>query len=224
MDAINSPPARGQPGFDLVAIAASWGGPSALTRLLSGLPADFPAAIAIVQHRSGQYPSYLAQTLQRQTALTVSDADAGTTPRPGTVYLAPPDRHLAIEPDRTLALSRAECHQFARPAADLLFASAAACYQDRSIGVVLTGKQQDGAAGAWAIKARGGRVLAQDPDTCEAPEMPAATIRSGCVDFVLPPEQIGNALITLVMVPGAAPLFRVPVEASLARARRLWIA
>jgi two-component system, chemotaxis family, protein-glutamate methylesterase/glutaminase len=224
MDALNQPTMRQGPGFDLVAIAASWGGPPALATLLAGLPGDFPAAIAVVQHRSGQYPSSLARTLGRQTALTVVDADAGMAPRPGTVYLAPPDRHLLIEPDGTLALSYAERHQFARPAADLLFASTAASYQERAIGVVLTGKQQDGAAGAWAIKARGGRVLAQEPDTCEAPEMPAATIRSGCVDFVLPLKQIADVLITLVMVPGAALLFRVPVDASLARARRLWTA
>jgi two-component system chemotaxis response regulator CheB len=224
MDTVKQPRMRVGTGFDLVAIAASWGGPSALTRLLAGLPADFPAAVAVVQHRSGQYPSYLARTLQRQTGLTVVDAENGMAPRPATVYLGPPDRHLVIEPDGTLALTSAERHQFARPAADLLFASTAACYQERAIGVVLTGKQQDGAAGAWAIKARGGRVLAQEPDTCEAPEMPAAAIRSGCVDFVLTLEQIADVLVTLVMVPGAAPLFRVPVETSLARARRLWIA
>jgi two-component system, chemotaxis family, protein-glutamate methylesterase/glutaminase len=212
------------PGFDLVAIAASWGGPSALVTLLAGLPADFPAAIAVVQHRSGQYPSSLARTLGRQTALSVVDAEDGMAPQPGTVYLAPPDQHLLIEPDGTLTLSSAERHQFARPAADLLFASTAARHRERAIGVVLTGKQQDGAAGAWAIKARGGRVLAQEPATCEAPEMPAATIRSGCVDFILTLEQIADVLVTLVMVPGAAPLFRVPVETSLARARRLWIA
>jgi two-component system chemotaxis response regulator CheB len=145
-------------------------------------------------------------------------------PRPGTVYLAPPNQHLLIEPDGTLALSSAERHQFARPAADLLFASTAAHYEERAIGVVLTGKQVDGAAGAWAIKARGGRVLAQESATCEAPEMPAATIRSGSFNFVLPLEQIAGVLVTLVMVPAAAPLFRVPVETSLARARRLWIA
>ena len=220
----NGTSATGRGDFDIVAIAASWGGPSAIATVLAGLPADFPAAVAVVQHRSAGYPSFLVDLLGRRTALAVAEAEDGAALRAGMVHVAPPDRHLLVRPGGTMALSRAGRHQFARPSADLLFASAAECHRERAIAVVLTGKQQDGAAGAWAVKAMGGRVLAQDPATCEAPDMPAAAIRSGCVDFVLPLDRIAAVLVALTMAPGTAPLFRVPPEASLARARQLWLA
>ncbi len=99
----------------------------------------------------------------------------------------------------------------ARCAADPLCASVAAAFGPRTIGVVLSSALDDGAAGAQAIKRVGGRVLVQDPATAAATGMPTAAIATGCVDFVLAPEEIGAALVALVMAPGAAQLFRVPV-------------
>jgi len=211
-----------RPSFDIVAVAASVGGPAALGTLVAGLPADLPAAVVVVQHRSARYPSFLEEMLRRRTALDVLTAEAGMPLRPGTVHVAPAGRHLLVGPGGALAFSSATPHQYARPAADLFFASAAECFGERAVAVVLTGRHQDGAAGSWAIRATGGRVLAQDPATCEAPEMPTAAIRSGCVDFVLPLERIAPALVALTMAPGANALFRVPLAASLARARLNW--
>lgn len=222
MDEIDIPRTIRPARFDLVAVAASVGGPAALLALLSALPPEFPAAIAVVQHRSPAYPGLLTGLLQRRVALDVVDAEDGMAVRPGTVHVAPAGRHLVVRPDRRLALTAATPHQYARPSADVLFASVAECYGDRAIAVVLTGRHQDGAAGAWAIRATGGRVLAQDPATCEAPEMPAAAIRSGSVDFVLPLERVAPVLVSLVMAPGVNDLFRVPLAASLARARLAW--
>ena len=210
------------PRFDLVALAASIGGPAALQTLLAALPAEFPAAVVVVQHRSPAYPGLLTGLLRRRAALDVVDAEDGMPLRPGAIHVAPAGRHLVVRPDRRLALTETAPNQYARPSADVLFASAAECYGDRAIAVVLTGRHQDGAAGAWAIRATGGRVLAQDPARCEAPEMPAAAIRSGSVDFVLPLEQMAPALVSLVMAPGVNDLFRVPLTASLARARLAW--
>ena len=104
--------------------------------------------------------------------------------------------------------------QFVRPSANLLLESVAAHYGERAIGVILTGGGSDGARGVQAIKYHGGRVLAQDQTTSEKFDMPAAAILTGCVDFVLPLDTLAPALVSLVMVPGAAGLLRVPVSAT----------
>jgi two-component system chemotaxis response regulator CheB len=200
---------RAYAAFDVVAIAASLGGLDAIGQVLASLPPDFPAAIAVVQHRDPSQPSWLAQLLGRRAQMPVADAKAGQPLRPGTVVLAPPDQHLLVTADGTIALSGEPRVQHARPAADPLFESVARRYGPRAIGVVLTGQLGDGAIGAQAIHRRGGRVLAQDPSTARAPGMPRAAIATGCVDFVLPLPLIGPALVTLVMTPGAAQLFRV---------------
>jgi two-component system chemotaxis response regulator CheB len=212
----------GRPRFDLVAVAASGGGPAVLCAVLAALPREFPAAVVVVQHRSPAYAGFLTGLLQRRLALAVVDAEDGMPLRRGTIHVAPAGQHLVVRPGGILALASTPPHQFARPSADVFFASAAECYGDRAIAVVLTGRLQDGAAGAWAIRATGGRVLVQDPATCTAPEMPAAAIRTGSADFVLPPERIAPALVSLVMAPGANSLFRVPLAASLSRARLAW--
>src|SRR5262249_22783628 len=136
--------------FDMVALAASAGGLAALSQVLSALPADFPAAIVVVQHLDRQHRSHLASILSRCTSLTVKDAKEGERVRPGVVYIAPPDQHLLARADRTLSLSHAELVHFVRPSADLLFESVAASYKERAIAVVLTGMGSDGAMGVRA--------------------------------------------------------------------------
>lgn len=119
--------------------------------------------------------------------------------RPGTVFVAPADRQAAVEPGGRIMLGRVR-----RCRADDLFASLARVFGERAIGVVLTGRLDDGTAGAQAIKARGGWVLAQDRRTSEQFGMPSAAISTGCVDWVLPLDRIGHALVSLVMWPRAA--------------------
>jgi two-component system chemotaxis response regulator CheB len=119
--------------------------------------------------------------------------------QPGYVYVAPPDRHLLINRDRTMSLTQTELVHFVRPSADLLFESVAAAFPNRAIGVVLTGTGKDGSMGISAIKKMGGTVIAQDQGTSEFFGMPAAAIETGNVDFVLPLENISSALISLVM-------------------------
>ena len=184
--------------FDVVALASSAGGIAAIGQVLTGLPADFPAAIVVVQHLDPRHRSLMAEILGRRTSLHVVQAAEGTRMRPGTVYIAPPDRHLLVNRDGTLSLSQSELVHFVRPSADLLFESVAASYRERAIAVVLTGTGSDGSLGVGAIKKMGGTVIAQDQDSAEFVGMPAAAIKSGHADFILPLEQIPVTLMTLV--------------------------
>jgi len=195
--------------FDVVVVAASLGGPTILGEILSALPSDFPAPILVVQHLSNRFPSSLAEWLEGRSRVRIEWAREDARLRASTAYLAPPGYHLTVTSRYTSRLSKGPPVNFARPAADVLFSSAAASFGARTLGIVLTGRLYDGAAGAQAIRKAGGVVLAQDPHTCRAPGMPQAVIRSQAVDFVLPPEKIVCALVSLVMVPGARALFGV---------------
>lgn len=184
--------------FDVVAIAASAGGLNALGLVLSGLPELFPAAVLVVQHLDPRHPSFLADILKRRTALQVKEAEEGDRLRLGTVFIAPPNRHLLVNPDATIALTQTELVHFVRPSADLLFESVAAVFRDRAIAVVLSGTGSDGSMGVSAIKKMGGKVIAQDEGSSEFFGMPGAAIRTGSVDLTLPLADIPGALIRLV--------------------------
>ena len=184
--------------FDVVALAASAGGLTALSGVLSGLPADFPAALVIVQHLDPRHRSLMAEILSRRTPLLVRQAAEGARLTLATAFIAPPNRHLLVNPDGTLSLSQSELVHFVRPSADLLFESVAASYKDRAIAVVLSGTGSDGAMGVQAIKKMGGTVIVQDEKTSEFFGMPGAAIHTGNTDFILPLDEIAHALITLV--------------------------
>ncbi|MFL5582074.1 MAG: chemotaxis protein CheB [Gemmatimonadaceae bacterium] len=202
-----SPPVR--TGFDAVVIAASLGGPRALAEVLAPLPAEFPAPIFVAQHLAERSPGFLPTLLARWTALDVVCARDGERPRAGAVYLAPPGRHLLLSAAGRCLLSDGARVNYARPSADLLFLSAAETFGMRALGVVLTGRLSDGAAGAEAIRQAGGAVLVQAPETCRAPDMPLATMRRGAANIALPPSSLAAALTALVAVPGARDLFGI---------------
>jgi two-component system chemotaxis response regulator CheB len=187
------------PNFDIVALAASAGGLAALIEILSNLPADFKAAIVVVQHLDPRHPSLMAEILSHRTALKVIQGENGDKLIPGTVYIAPPNNHLLVNTDGKISLSQSEMVHFLRPSADLLFESVAASYKERAIAVVLTGTGNDGAMGVEAIKKMGGTVIVQDQKTAEFPGMPSAAIKTGNVDFILPLPEISSALQTLVI-------------------------
>lgn len=185
--------------FDVVAMAASAGGLTALSDVLSALPPDFPATIVVVQHLDPRHRSLMAEILDRRTKLKVKQATEGESLAAGTVYIAPPNRHMLINRDATVSLTQSELVHFVRPSADLLFESVAASYKERAICVILTGTGSDGSMGVRAIKKMGGTVVAQDKTTSEFFGMPGAAIETGSVDFVLPLGEIAAALVTLVM-------------------------
>ena len=182
----------------LVVLTASAGGMKALTEILSHLPKDFPAPIAIVQHLDPRYRSYLADILNRRTLMVVKQAEAEDLLEAGTVYIAPPNYHLLVSADGMLSLSDSAKVRFVRPAGDVLFKSVAASFQERAIAVVLTGMDGDGADGVKAIKNMGGTVIAQDEASSDFFSMPNAAIKTGDVDLILPLDAIAPALLKLV--------------------------
>ncbi len=205
--------------FDAVVIAASLGGRETLEELLAPLPADFPAPVLVAQHLHADSPGYLPTLLARRTRLVVKHAEPDEALRAGTVYVAPPARHLRVAAGGRCELANEPRINFARPAADPLFTSAAAVFGARVVGVVLTGRLFDGAAGAAAIRRAGGVVLVQEPASCRAPDMPRAAMRRGAAHLALPPAALAAALVGLVAVPGAAALFGLGARAGV-RARR----
>lgn len=187
--------------FEAVVIGVSAGGMSALKVLLSALPALFPLPIVIVQHIDSHSDAYLAEYLNRVSALTVKEAEDKEIVRHGCVYLAPAGYHLLIEPDESFSLSVDEKVNYCRPAIDPLFESASDVYGASLIGIILTGANSDGARGLKTIKARGGIAIVQDPKTAISPYMPRAAIEAVPVDYIIQLEQIAPLLITLNKVP-----------------------
>jgi two-component system, chemotaxis family, protein-glutamate methylesterase/glutaminase len=179
-------------------VAASAGGLAAISAVLGALPADFPVPVLIVQHLDPRHGSLMAEILRRRTPLQVEEARTGTRIEPATVYIAPPDQHLLVNPGGRLSLSHSELVHFVRPSADLLFESGAGAFPGRVIGVVLTGTGSDSNMGVRAIRKAGGTVIAQDPESADFGGMPQAAIAAGGVDLVLPLEEIGRALVELI--------------------------
>ncbi len=182
--------------FDVVVIAASAGGYDPLYDIISGLPADFPASIIVVMHTTPGRESRLAEVLGLHTPLRIKEAEDGERLAKSTIYVAKPNRHLVLNSDGTLSLVSTDPVQFTRPAADVLFVTAAIAFRDRVIGIVLSGAGKDGAIGSLAITKAGGKVIAQEDP--EHPGMPDAAIKIDDVAFVVPSKEIAPLLTDLV--------------------------
>ncbi|WP_128593986.1 chemotaxis protein CheB [Paraburkholderia kirstenboschensis] len=165
-----------------------------MEKILSSLPADLPASVFVVMH-IGAWPSLLPEVLQADCLLPVMHARDRQPIVETKVYVAPPDRHMLIR-DGVIVLSTGPKENFARPAADPLFRSAAVEYGPRTIGVILTGKLDDGAAGLKAVDACGGFTIVQDPSSCVAPDMPTAALQAVSPDRVMPIDGIAAAIIS----------------------------
>jgi two-component system chemotaxis response regulator CheB len=204
----------------IVVIGASAGGIDALRSLLAELPASFPAPICIVLHTSSEAPGLLAEILTRVSRLPVAMAVDGCRLQPGHVYVAPPDRHLLVEPGRMRVTKGPREHNF-RPAVDPLFRSVAQVYGPGAIGVVLTGNLDDGTAGLWTIKKLGGTAVVQDPEDAMFPSMPRHATDPVKADHVLPLAQIPSVLAELTETPVTAERAAVPehinVEVNIAK-------
>jgi two-component system chemotaxis response regulator CheB len=186
------------PAFDVVVIGASAGGLTALCMLLGELPIGFPAAVAVVLHLSPKHPSLLTVVLSRSTQLAVCWASDGASMTPGTVYVAPPNRHVAVDRNRVLWLLQSAPVHYSRPAVDVLFASAAVVFGRRTLAVILSGNGFDGSDGVTDVHDAGGIVIAQDEATSQFFGMPHKAIESGGVTYVLPASSIGAAVRRLV--------------------------
>lgn len=183
---------------DIIVVGASLGGLEGLCSLTSGLTPDLPAALLVVLHTGPGSPRLLAEIVGRFSPLPVSYARHGEAMEPGRVYFAPPERHLAVLAPGFLVLRQDETVHFCRPAADVLFHSAASAFGPRVIGVVMTGGDGDGAEGLRTIKAAGGRCVVQDPATATNPEMPIHALLADHPDHIVPLDEMASLLTRLV--------------------------
>lgn len=182
-------------------IGASVGAVEALLSILPKLPADYPFAVLVVVHVPAYRKSMLAEVFAAKCAIAVKEAEDKEEIRPSTVYFAPPDYHMLVEPDFTLALSSDEQVIYSRPSINVLFQSAADAYGDRLTGVILTGASRDGAAGLKAVCDAGGRGFVQNPDTAEGDIMPSEALKACPAASSLLLDEIASRLISLVPTP-----------------------
>lgn len=191
------------PTHDIIVIGASAGGVEALRVLVRALPAQLAAAVFIVLHIPPHIPSTLAAILNRAGSLPVRQAEDGLRIRPGQIYVAAPNHHLLVH-EQSVQLSRGPRENRHRPAVDALFRSAAYIFGPHVVGVVLTGALDDGTAGLYAIKQRGGYTIVQDPNEAMYSSMPQSALDEVEVDECLPLEAIALRLVELAQTPVAA--------------------
>lgn len=178
--------------YELICIGASWGGLRAVGQVLSDIPAELEQPIVVAQHRHpDSHEDALGELLGMKIARPVRDVEDKMPIEKRNVYLAPLDYHLLVQPG-WFSLSVDARVQFARPSIDVLFDSAAEAYGESVIGIILTGANEDGAAGLARIKERGGVALIQDPAGAERRAMPDAAIAATIADAVLPLDGIGH--------------------------------
>ena len=164
-------------GYDIVVVGTSWGGLAALRTLVAGLPESFMMAVTLVQHRHKDSDHLLRVLLQERSALEVCEVEDKMPLERGRIYVAPPDYHTLVEPGH-FSLSTEAPVRYSRPSIDVTFNSAAISYGHRTVGIVLTGANADGAEGLRLISDRGGMAIVQDPATAESPVMPIAAVKA----------------------------------------------
>ncbi|MGA1874781.1 MAG: chemotaxis protein CheB [bacterium] len=183
--------------YQCVVIGCSAGGRDALQKLFRLLPKDFPLPVIVVQHLAADKDEYFDKYLQESCLLKIKEADEKEPVMAGTIYMAPANYHLLIEPDETLSLTTDKKVNFSRPSIDVLFESAADVYGPYLIGIILTGASKDGAFGLKCIHEKGGLTIVQDPSTAELSFMPRSAMETTKVDYILSLEAIGKLLIQL---------------------------
>ncbi|HEY8417207.1 MAG TPA: chemotaxis-specific protein-glutamate methyltransferase CheB [Limnochordales bacterium] len=181
-----------------VVVGSSTGGPSALSTLLSGLPADFPRPVIIVQHMPEGFTASLARRLDGLSPLHVAEAEPGRLPRPGEAWVARGGFHLLFDEEGHMVLSSAPPHLGVRPAVDLTLESAVDVWGGQVVAVILTGMGMDGARGARKLKRAGGRVLAQDEATSVVYGMPRVVKELALADEVHSLQDMAAALVRVV--------------------------
>ncbi|MFB5945821.1 chemotaxis protein CheB [Albibacterium profundi] len=178
---------------DMVVIGGSAGSLQVVLDILPQLKKDLRLSIVIIFHRKAvQEPDFLVELLGSKCPLQVKEAEDKEPILQGVVYLAAADYHLFIEKNLSFSLDISEKINFSRPSIDLTFQSAADTYQEKLVGVLLSGANADGVTGMQSIKLRGGYCIAQDPVTCQIPYMPAQAIAKNLIDQIATPDQIAQ--------------------------------
>ena len=185
--------------YKIIVIGTSAGGMDALKKILPVFPPAFPVPIVIVQHLSSLSNGFMIQYLNSISSIRVKEAEEKELLNASTVYFAPPNYHLLIEDDHTLSLSVEKKVNYSRPSIDVLFDSAVYAYGKSTIGVVLTGANNDGANGLAKIKKAGGYTIVQSPEKAYADSMPRAAIAESTPDLIIPVDEIGIVLRDIFM-------------------------
>ena len=192
-------------GHDLILLGASAGGVEAVSAVVAGLPTELDAAVCVVIHLRPDASSRLPEILTRVGVLPVVAARNGMGLQPGVVHVCVPDLHMLVEAGEDdlgrMRLVRGPRENRTRPAVDPLFRSAALAFGPRVIAVVLSGALDDGTAGLWAVKDRGGIAVVQEPDDAAVPSMPSSALAEVAVDHVAPAHELGPLLARLVRQP-----------------------
>lgn len=198
------------PRRDIIVIGASSGGVRLLLDMAAALPVPVPASILLVQH-IGTHESVLPELLMRHGRNPAMHARSGFAIEPGRIYVAPPDHHMLVAGNE-IRLTREAKENHTRPAIDPLFRSAAVSMGPRVIGVVLSGRLDDGTAGLQAIKACGGLAVVQEPADAEAPDMPASASANVAVDHYVTSATLAGTLMRLTNEPAGLPRVAAPPE------------
>jgi len=191
------------PVRDVVVVGASAGGVQVLLDLAASLPGQFPACVLVVLH-VGAHRSLMPELMSARGPLRASHPEDGQPLQPGAIFVAPPDHHMLVD-DGLIRLTRGAKENHARPAIDPLFRSAALACGPRVVGVLLSGRLDDGTAGLQAIKRCGGLAVVQDPDDAEQPEMPRSAMAHVDVDVCVAGARLGQVLADLVRRPATLP-------------------
>ena len=200
--------------FPVVGIGASAGGLDAFKKFFSAMSPDSGMAFVLIPHLDPSHRSLMVELLSRQTAMNVREAADGMPVEPNGVYIIPPNKYLSISKGQ-LRLTGPTERRGLPTALDGFFRSLAADQQEKAIGIVLSGTGSHGTPGLKEIKAVGGMIMAQDPETAEYDQMPQSAINTGLVDYVLPPEKMPEALIKYARQPYLrAPEPTPPAEAA----------
>lgn len=181
--------------YKAIVVGASAGGLFALSVILEKLLPGFGIPIIVVQHRSKDQRDLLEEVMQSKCKIRIKQADEKENIASGFVYIAPPDYHLLIESDKTFSLSSDDQVHFSRPSIDVLFETAAMVFKHTLIGIILTGANDDGAAGIISVKKFGGLTIAQDPAEAQFPFMPEAAIKTKAVQYIWTLAEIQKFLI-----------------------------
>jgi two-component system chemotaxis response regulator CheB len=213
-DAAKDSPRSARPRRDIIVVGGSAGALDALRAMLGELPRDLAAAVLVVVHLPPTSPTRFAEILQRGCALEVGWATADEPLTPSRVYVAPPDRHLVVQAGH-VRLTHAPRENNSRPAIDPLFRSAALAYGPRVIGVVVSGRLDDGTAGLWAVKRCGGIAVVQDPSDAASADMPRNALQYTAADHVVRAADLGPLLARLVEEPAPPALDAAPPELEL---------
>jgi two-component system, chemotaxis family, protein-glutamate methylesterase/glutaminase len=192
------PSAHPRAEVKVVAIGASTGGPAALANVVGGLPAGFSVPVLVVQHIGGGFDRGLVDWLDGVGRVPVTLASQGKSLEPGTVYVAPHDRHLGVSRAGRILLSDAPPIGGHRPSATHLFHSVASAYGPNAVGVIMTGIGSDGCEGMRVLRQMGGTVLAQDRESCVVYGMPRAVVDAGLADHVVSLDSLAEVIATLV--------------------------